>query len=179
MSSVNQRSRASEQDYRDVSEFLFREARLLDAGDFHEWVALLSEDIHYRLVNFPVSALRVGGGESERGGEVALMDENLSSLRARVQQLVTPAYTIAENPRSSMRRFVSNISVEVAPDPLLLIARSNVLIYQTRLSQGASHLISLSRVDTLRRQSAGLLLSRRSACLDEPVISARNLSTVF
>ena len=32
---------------REVEQFLYREARLLDERRFHEWLELLTDDIHY------------------------------------------------------------------------------------------------------------------------------------
>jgi ethylbenzene dioxygenase subunit beta len=38
-----------EETIREVEQFLYREARLLDERRFHEWLELLTEDVHYRM----------------------------------------------------------------------------------------------------------------------------------
>ena len=47
----------------EVQQFLFREARLLDACRYGEWLKLLTDDIHYWM---PVIENRLGRGEPHR-----------------------------------------------------------------------------------------------------------------
>jgi 3-phenylpropionate/cinnamic acid dioxygenase small subunit len=38
-----------EETIREVEQFLYREARLLDERRFHEWLELFTEDVRYRM----------------------------------------------------------------------------------------------------------------------------------
>lgn len=163
--------------YREVSNHLFQEAQLLDDGHFQEWLGLLTEDVQIRLV---APTLSMWGATSEHLDKVVvLMDETMGTLKTRVRQLTTPSYTVAENPRSSTRRFVTNILVEPCGSDGLLQVRSNALVYRSRGMQMEPHVFSMSRRDTLRRVDGSLRLAQRNAVLDEAVVGARNIAALF
>ena len=174
---TNEERPVSELDYRQVSSHLFAEARLLDNGNLDEWLSLLSEDVRYRLI--APTMLMERGGTPQAGQGVILMDETIGSLKTRIQQLGTPSYTVAENPRSFTRRFVANIEIDSINSDGLIQVHSNVLVYRSRASQMEPHLFSMSRDDTLRRVNGKLYLARREARLDESVVGSRNISTLF
>ena len=161
--------------YRETCEFLFREARLLDANKLREWLAFLAPDFHYRLVA-PTVAMTHPSGETA-SAEVLLMDENISSLKVRIKQLTTPALTLADNPHSFTRRFVSNVLIEPLTGDLIRVY-SNALIYRSRGS-GEQHLFSTTRIDEIRRENGELLLVSRMAQLDEAIVGARNIASIF
>lgn len=169
--------RVSDSDYREISEFLFREARLLDAGRYVEWLAFLDPDYVYRLVSPTVTMVRPNEGSPNP--EVVLMDENMPSLKARIRQLTTPALTLAENPRPATRRLVGNILVDGLADSTLFRVHSNALIYQSRGMGMAPHVFSTSRTDEIQRTDGSLLLKARAAQLDETVIGARSITGLF
>ena len=162
---------------REVSNHLFQEAQLLDDGHFQEWLGLLTEDVQIRLVAPTLSMWGTTSGHVDQA--VVLMDETMGSLKTRVRQLTTPSYTIAENPRSSTRRFVTNILVEPCGNDGLLKVRSNALVYRSRGMQMAPHVFSMSRRDMLRRVDGRWRLAQRDAVLDEAVVGARNIAALF
>ena len=49
---------------REVEQFLYREARLLDERRFHEWVELFTEDVRYwmpvRSNHYPIESKAIG-----------------------------------------------------------------------------------------------------------------------
>lgn len=167
----------SDHDYRVISEYLFREALLLDRGQFKEWLALLTQDVTYRLLAPMLSMSRAG--VTDTAGEVVLMDETYGSLKTRVQQLSTPIYTVAENPRSFTRRFVTNIVIDAITDDGQIEVHTNVLVYRSRGTQMEPHVFSMSREDALRRVDGKLYLARRVALLDESVVGARNIAALL
>ena len=80
---------------REVEQFLYHEARLLDERRYHEWLDLFTEDTHYWM---PTRFNRLGTGmedpwevEKELAGldEMAFLDENKVSLQQRVARLRT------------------------------------------------------------------------------------------
>src|SRR5690606_13936175 len=126
----------------------FHEAELLDQGRYTEWLKLLDGNIYYRLVA-PILA--------STNAVVVLMDERLSSLQARVTQLSTPNYGIAESPASFTRRFVSNVTVEPDKDGTLSV-HASVLVYRSRGGTMTPHLYSMGRTDRLISAAGSLKL---------------------
>ena len=69
-----------------MSQFLFREARLLDARQFEDWLAMIADDVRYvapvRLARMP----REERKEFEPVGGGAHFDENKEDLAQRVRK---------------------------------------------------------------------------------------------
>ena len=96
---------------RDVEQFLFREARLLDERRFHDWLRLFTDDVHYwmsaRANRYP--KIEQGDRDPQPGryvrtipageDELGLFDEDYQSLTARVARLDT-GMAWAEDPPS-------------------------------------------------------------------------------
>jgi benzoate/toluate 1,2-dioxygenase subunit beta len=83
-----------------VEQFLYREARLADEGDYDAWEALWTDDALYWV---PVAG---EGGDTRR--EMSVVCDNRSRISTRVRQLNT-GKRYAQAPRSSLRRLLSNI----------------------------------------------------------------------
>jgi 3-phenylpropionate/cinnamic acid dioxygenase small subunit len=177
MSALEQELRPAASLYYEVSQFLYFEARLLDEGRFREWLGLLHEDVRYRLVTPKLSSFTPGVSAQEE--ETLLMEENFNSFKIRVQQLTTPAFTIAENPRPFTRRYVANVMLEPVADDTSIHVYSNALVYRSRGTQMEPHLFSMSRRDRLRSVSGRLVLARRDARLDESVVTSRNITALW
>jgi 3-phenylpropionate/cinnamic acid dioxygenase small subunit len=163
----------SDQLYREVSEFLYREAQLLDSGRFQDWLQLLGEEMRYRLSTPKLSMATPGGGGPQE--QTLLMDETFGSFKVRAQQLTTPAFTIAENPRPFTRRFVTNVLIEPDAGDGSICVLSNALVFRSRGNQMEPHLFSVGRRDLMKKKEGRLLLVRREAQLDESVVNARNI----
>lgn len=165
----------TDREYRQIVEFLYHEAQLLDARRLEAWLELLTDDVHYRVVTPTVRMLE----EQELGPEVVFMDEDIGSLRTRVLQLTTAAYTIAENPPSLTRRFVTNILSTRGDDSGQFEVHSNVLLYRSRGTQLPPYLFSAQRRDGLRLVGGYPRLARRMVRVDETVLGTRNMSVFF
>jgi benzoate/toluate 1,2-dioxygenase subunit beta len=83
-----------------VEQFLYREARLADEGDYDAWEALWTDDALYWV---PVAG---EGGDPQR--QMSVICDNRSRISTRVKQLRT-GKRYAQAPRSSLRRLLSNI----------------------------------------------------------------------
>ena len=74
----------------EVSEFLYREAELLDERRYDEWLGLLADDIRYWM---PMRRnVKFGEGEREftrEGQDIAWFDEGKETLVRRVRQIQT------------------------------------------------------------------------------------------
>lgn len=159
----------------EVTEWLFREAELLDDGFERKWLEeMVSQDIVYQLPLRQTVERARGAGWVE--GTYHL-DERYGSLSSRVARNET-AYAWAEDPPSRIRHFVTNIRASSRPDGLIGV-RSNLLIYRTRQDGVNPQILSGERHDVLRREEGALRLLERRVLLDLTAIGTHNLSIFF
>jgi 3-phenylpropionate/cinnamic acid dioxygenase small subunit len=160
--------------YGEILAFLYHEAELLDAYQFNEWIELFAADVHYVMPVRTTQFRAAGAGFHE----VAFFDENLTSLRTRVQRLQTE-FAWAETPPSRTRHFISNVLVEPGEQAHEFAARLNFMITRTRSDHG-HQMFTGRREDLLRRGEAGdLKIARRRILVDQTVITGTNLSVLF
>src|SRR3954453_15409209 len=101
---------------REIEEFLYREAQLLDERRYQEWLALLADDIRYWM---PMRR-NVKYGESEREftrsrSDINWFDEGKETLARRVKQIETGIHW-AEEPVPPIPPLISNVQiVEATP----------------------------------------------------------------
>src|SRR3984885_850515 len=126
-----ERGRMNEDVLREVEQFLYREARLLDERRFNEWLALLTDDIHYwvgaRSNRYPRRSKAISILDPERyveddmpkADELAILDEDRQTLGMRVERLDT-GMAWAEDPPSRTRHLITNIEVAPGSEPLEL-----------------------------------------------------------
>src|SRR5207248_11728679 len=86
---------------REVEQFLYREARLLDSRRFREWLELFTDDIRYLMVTrsnrYPRHSRAIAILDSDRyreddrgrDDELAVFDESKETLTSRVARLDT------------------------------------------------------------------------------------------
>ncbi|GGM17430.1 MULTISPECIES: aromatic-ring-hydroxylating dioxygenase subunit beta [Micromonospora] len=104
-----------------VSQFLFREARLLDEWRLHEWYdEMLTADVRYTV---PATDVR---GESPDA--LGLIDDDAARLRQRIVQLLN-GEVWCENPRSRTNRMISNVEILTDRGSHLDVA-ANVVVYR-------------------------------------------------
>jgi 3-phenylpropionate/cinnamic acid dioxygenase small subunit len=174
---------------RDVEQFLYREARLLDERRFHEWLRLFTDDIHYRMVartnRYPRSSKAIAILDADRyaeedlegADELGLFDEDIRTLTARVARLDT-GMAWAEDPPSRTRHLISNM--EIAPDAsdLELTVHCNFIVYRSRGETEQDFYVG-ARKDRLRRADGAWKIANRRMVLDQNVLTAKNLSIFF
>jgi phthalate 3,4-dioxygenase beta subunit len=156
-----------------VSAFLADEAALLDCQRYGEWLALLADDVVYRM---PVSTtVARGTPPGVPTGAIDHFDEDHYTLSKRVQRLLTDrAWT--EDPPSRTRRFVTNVRVEAAASDAEVVAHSYLLLFRSRLDVRPPEWVSAARRDVLRRAEGGWLIARRHITVDEAVLRTQNLA---
>jgi 3-phenylpropionate/cinnamic acid dioxygenase small subunit len=160
--------------YGDIVEFLYREAELLDTYRYEEWLTLFADDVRYFMPVRTTQFRAKGAGFHH----VAFFDENLVSLRTRVQRLQTE-FAWAETPPSRTRHFITNVLVEPSERPNQFLVRSNFMVTRTRADHG-HQMFTGWREDILRRDEAnGLKIAQRRILTDETVITGTNLSVLF
>ena len=174
---------------REVEQFLYREARILDNRQFHEWLEMLTDDVRYwmpiRSNRYPVNskAISILDGSRYEDAEVsserdlAFMDEDKDSLTRRIDRLDT-GMAWAEDPPSRTRHIITNIEVEAGDSEGELRVYSNFFMYRTRAETEQDFYIG-SREDVLRRVGGQLRVASRKIVLDQTVLLAKNLSNFF
>jgi 3-phenylpropionate/cinnamic acid dioxygenase small subunit len=174
---------------REVEQFLYREARLLDERRFHEWLELLTEDLRYRMATRANRYQRVSKSiaildparyveeDLEGEDEFAILDEDKASLAARVARLDT-GMAWAEDPPSRTRHFIANIEVTPGATDGEIEVRCNFIVYKNR-SEAEEDFYVGARRDLLRRVDGGWRIASRRLVLDQNVMLAKNISTFF
>ena len=174
---------------REVEQFLYREARLLDERRLHEWVELFTEDVHYwmpmRSNRYPAESKAIGlldqaqAAEAERvqQEELAILDETKATLQARIARLDT-GMAWAEDPPSRTRHIISNIEVQEGDTASEFKVYSNYLVYRTRGEIEQDFYIG-RREDVLRHVDGAWKIARRKIILDQNVMLAKNVSIFF
>lgn len=157
----------------EVMQWLNHEADLLDSGRMDEWLALLTDDIDYRM---PIRITRERGSQSDSDSGNPLFLEDHDTLRLRVERLKTD-FAWAEDPRSRTRRFVTNVRVDEADKGVLV--RSYILLYRSRGEYTEIELLSAERADLLTRTEEGLRLRSREIKIDQATLGVRNLALML
>jgi PAH dioxygenase small subunit len=159
--------------YLEIQRFLFREAALLDNRQYGDWLALLDEDIHYRVM---ARVVRDAGADEV---DYSIIEEYLTGLKSRIDQIANPRLTRAENPPSLARRFVSNIEAYPGAASGEFAATSYILVYRSRRNVPEGGFYVAERKDLLRRSDAGWRLARRLVRLDQSTLFDGALSTIL
>ena len=162
-----------------IEQFLYAEAHLLDARRFHDWYALLSEDIRYWMpVRF--NCLRQDlAHEFSRADEVAHFDEDKASLWTRIKRLDT-GRAWAEEPPSRTRHNVNNVRVGARAVAGEFEVACNFFVYRSRGERQVDLFVG-GREDVLREadNALGYVIAKRTIHLDQTVLAANNLSIFF
>lgn len=171
--------RASLELQHEIEQFLYEEARLLDEREFHQWLELFAEDIHYWMPTRYNTLRREQHREHSGPDEVAFLDEDRDSLSRRILRLDT-GMAWAEDPPSRTRHLFTNIRVVPTERPDEVEVHCAFILYRSRLSDDKEFFVG-ARTDRLRRVDRGLgwEIARRKIVLDEATLSAKNLSMFF
>jgi len=174
---------------REVEQFLYREARLLDERRFHEWLELLTDDVHYwmaaRTNRYPrrskaiaiLDPARYVEDDMTKEDELAIFDETKATLGGRVARLDT-GMAWAEDPPSRTRHLITNIEVEPGDAEAELEVYSNFIVYRSRSETEQDFYVGARR-DVLRRVDGAWKIASRKITLDQNVLLAKNVSIFF
>jgi 3-phenylpropionate/cinnamic acid dioxygenase small subunit len=174
---------------REIEQFLYREARLLDERRFHEWLELLTDDVHYwmggRTNRYPRRSKAIAildpdryvEDDRTREDELAIFDEDKRTLAARVARLDT-GMAWAEDPPSRTRHLITNIELEPGDTAQEVKVYSNFLVYRSRAETEQDIYIG-ARDDILRRVAGNWKIAGRKITLDQNVLLAKNVSIFF
>jgi 3-phenylpropionate/cinnamic acid dioxygenase small subunit len=164
--------------HREIEQFLYREAELLDARRFDEWIDLFTEDARYWMpMRRNVPSEDRDREFTREGADVNWFDEGKDTLARRVAQLATGIHW-AEEPPSRICHMVSNVQIlraEPEPAPSEASVRCRFLVYRNRVETETDLLVG-KREDTLRRVDGAWKIARRMVVLDQSVLLAKNLT---
>src|SRR4051794_7102731 len=162
---------------REVEEFLYAEAELLDAWRLQEWLDLLTEDVRYWMPLRRNVSLQEQARETTRERQdISWFDEGKTTLAQRVKQIGVGTHW-AEEPLSRVCHLVSNVQVLGMAGPEVT-GKSRFLVYRNRLETETDLYVG-KREDTLRQVDGQWKLARRMILLDQSVPLPKNLSILF
>jgi 3-phenylpropionate/trans-cinnamate dioxygenase beta subunit len=159
-----------------VTQALHREARLLDNEDFDGWLAMLGEDIGYRL-ELKSRRFRADRSKPLPLGPGVIFYEDLGRLKLRIDRLKS-GYVWAEDPPNFVRRVVSNVEVMATPAENEVQVHSVLVMHRNRID-GTTRLLTVGRTDLWRSESSAWLLAARDIVLDHAVLPDSNLNAFF
>ena len=160
---------------RQIEDFYYLEAELLDERKLREWFCLLAEDIRYWMpirhnaLERPASVAE----ELSKPGEGYYFDDDIKSLKIRVERAYSKI-AWAEVPPSRTRHLITNVRVK-KDDGEAIEVHSNFLVYRTRMETDKDMFVG-TRQDILRRADGGFNIARRTIILDQAVLDAKNIS---
>jgi 3-phenylpropionate/cinnamic acid dioxygenase small subunit len=159
----------------EVTDFLYREADLLDERRYGEWLRLLADDYQYSVpLRMNVRHDDLAEREQTRPGqEICWFDEDKATAELRVAQLATGRHW-AEEPVSRVSHLVTNVRLESCEPPEVDVS-CRFVVYRNRVADESDFLVG-RRKDRLRRTGDRWQVCRRTLLLDQSVLLAKNLS---
>lgn len=168
---------------REIEEFLYDEANMLDERRFHDWLATLADDLRYFMpMEYNVKAGEHATRElTTREKHMSWFNEGKWTLTKRAEQILTGVHW-AEEPLSRVCRLVSNVqlqSIETnAQGELEVDVSSRFLIYQNRCEYEQYFFVG-DRFDRMRLTADGWQLCGREIRIHQNVLLAKNLTVFF
>jgi 3-phenylpropionate/cinnamic acid dioxygenase small subunit len=166
---------------REIEDFFYKEADLLDERDYDRWLELLTDDIVYWM------PMRKNVSYANRDKDITAEDDvgwfhdDKETLRKRVKQIQTGIHW-ADEPISRVAHVITNIRLA---EPTAVLAegaktttKCRFIVYRNRLESETDLLVG-RREDTLTRVNGELKIARRKIILDQSVLLAKNLTMFF
>lgn len=164
---------------RELEQFLYDEADLLDAWRFDEWLTLFADDVHYWAPVRENRLHRERDREMYGPGQSAHFDETKELLVERVERLKTHQ-AWAEEPPSRTRHLVTNVRVHVGELHEEYDVESSFYVFRTRSERDHDHVVG-KRYDVVRRadNGYGYEVVRRKVVFDMATLLVKNLSLFY
>ena len=166
---------------REIEDFLYAEADLLDERDYDAWLDLLADDIVYWMPMRKNVSFEDRDRETTAEDDLAWFHDDKETLIKRVRQIQTGVHW-ADEPISRVSHLITNIRLA---DPVAslgegekLTTNCRFIVYRNRLETETDILVG-RREDTLVRSGGALKIARRKILLDQSVLMAKNLTMFF
>jgi 3-phenylpropionate/cinnamic acid dioxygenase small subunit len=158
--------------YVQVQQFYYHEAQLLDTYQFSAWLALLDNELSYRM---PVRVTRRRAEGLGFDANMAHFDDDRASMGQRVTRLEDSTSAWAEDPPSRCRRFVTNLRIQRIEEDRLTCS-TYLLVLRSRWDDPDYEFISAERSDELRITDDGFRISKREIHVDQANLGTVNLA---
>lgn len=158
--------------FHEIEQFLYREARCLDEERYSDWLAMLTDDIHYWM---PLNENRFRRDRRPEIGEhdVAIYNERRRDLEMRVARFESRLVWI-EDPPNRTRHVITNIEANWIEQPTEAEVLSNFTVHRSR-REIDSAILAGNRVDRVRTVDGQWKLCRRKIVLAQNVVLDKNL----
>ena len=165
---------------REVEDFYYYEADLLDERHYEQWLDTFTADAIYWMPMRKNVPLEDRDRDITSEDDIAWVYDDKEILTKRVKQLLTGIHW-AEEPLSRVSHLITN--VHLAEQRVYLhegeqmLIKSRFFVYRNRLETETDVLVG-RREDFLRRENGKLRVSRRKIIIEQSTFLAKNL-TVF
>lgn len=165
---------------REVEDFYYYEADLLDERHYEQWLDTFSADAIYWMPMRKNVPWEDRDRDITSEDDIAWVYDDKEILTKRVKQLLTGIHW-AEEPLSRVSHLITN--VHLAEQRVYLnegeqmLIKSRFFVYRNRLETETDVLVG-RREDFLRREDGKLRVSRRKIIIEQSTFLAKNL-TVF
>ena len=166
---------------REIEDFFYKEADLLDEREYDQWLDLLTEDIVYWMPLRKNVSFADRKKDTTAEDDVAWFHDDKDTLRKRVKQIQTGIHW-ADEPISRISHLITNVRLA---EPVASLAegektltKCRFIVYRNRVEDETDLLVG-RREDTLIRLAGGLRVARRKIILDQSVLLAKNLTMFF
>ncbi|MDN5542511.1 MAG: 3-phenylpropionate/cinnamic acid dioxygenase subunit beta [Acinetobacter sp.] len=162
----------------EISQFLYREAKLLDDWKFREWLDVMADDVSYVLRTTPNAQTR-DRRRSVEPPTTWVFNDNKFLLERRVARLET-GMAWAEEPPSRTTHMVSNVIVEPTEVEGEYDVYVTYLLYRSQKEKDIT-IYCGKRHDKIRKVEGGLgwQIFDRRITLDQVTYTSHNLSVFF
>ena len=140
-------------DRQQVEQFIYHEADLMDEHRYDEWLALWTDDALYWVPS--------GGDDIDPKREISLIYDDRVRLQVRITRLKS-GFAHAQEPKSRMRRVVSNIVTKEAENGDIVVF-SNFLL--TELRRGKQDTFAGRTIHRLRPDNGSFRLASKKVLL--------------
>ncbi len=137
----------------EVSQFLYREARLQDTHEYDAWEALWASDGVYWVP--------ANGDDIDPETQMSIIYDNRSRIALRIKQFHT-GKRHTQAPRSRLGRVLSNVEIIEASGDEIRVA-SNAMVFESNLR--AETVWCTRNEYLLRREEGGLRMARKKVVL--------------
>lgn len=159
----------------EVERFYYREARLLDAERYQDWLDhCVDRDIHYWMPDMDTRRRDDPRGTYAHG-EAAYFDDGYAELSIRVKRFAQPS-AWADNPATRHVHLISNVEAYETGRAGLVAAFCAWMNVRNR-NETDQDVLHGRREDVLRRSDNGLKLVRRRVFTVQNVLLTKNLNT--
>jgi 3-phenylpropionate/cinnamic acid dioxygenase small subunit len=166
---------------REIEDFFYAEADLLDEREYDRWLELLTENIVYWMPMRKNVSYANRAKDITAEDDVAWFHDDKETLRKRVKQIQTGIHW-ADEPISRVAHVITNIRltepISSLDEGASATTKCRFIVYRNRLESETDLLVG-RREDTLTRERGQLKIARRKIILDQSVLLAKNLTMFF